>query len=400
MYLIHRLIRLILFGALSITLVACVSPQQLETFIPVVDGVGRPLSVRNDAIGQIERIAEPGLFETAWDATPDPEAEMVYFTATRPDGAGIFRVSATGGDEEVIAFGEPFVQPIAIVMGHDGQMIYVADPSSKDGGQILTIPVTGGSVIPLAGAQGTMPRGLEIVNEDGVDVLYFSGVDPVDGQPSVMKLVVSSGEVSIVFKGAPLVEPGGLAITSDGTVYVADRLASGSNLGSVFQIVGNEITPIVDSIRMGNPVGAALTLDEAILVVSAMDSRRDSAQVLLIVLASQDKLILNKVVGANSGSGGVHRAHHRNVFAWAGFEGSLTGVNDAPTGGGSGSDTPGGGGSTSGGTGGGSSIEGSGSNDGSSEGSGLSESPTGIFKLSPLTFNRKPESSGVYLINP
>lgn len=352
---LQRLIRLILFSMLPVILVACISPQQIESLIPVVDGAGRPLAVRNDAISQIERIAEPGLFETAWDATPDPEAELVYFTATRPDGAGIFRVPATGGDEEVVAFGEPLVQPIAIVMGRDGQMLYVADPSASDGGQILTIPVEGGAVTPLAGTQGTMPRGLEIVSEEGVDLLYFSGVDPVDGQPAVMKLTLSSGEISIVFKGAPLVEPGGLAVTHEGTVYVADRLASGSNLGSVFQIVGGEITSIADSMRMGNPVGAALTIDEAILVVSAMDSRRDSAQVLLIVLASQDKLILNKVVGANSGSGGVHRAHNRNVFAWAGFEDSLMSENNAPTGGGI---------------------------------------------LSPLTFNRTPESSGVFLINP
>ena len=64
-------------------------------------------------------------------------------------------------------------------------------------------------------------------------------------------------------------------------------------------------------------VGAALTLDQSLLLVSALDASHDSAQVFVISLATGDKLIANKGISQNRGSGGVHRAHNRNFFAWA-----------------------------------------------------------------------------------
>lgn len=51
--------------------------------------------------------------------------------------------------------------------------------------------------------------------------------------------------------------------------------------------------------------------------MSALDVDRDSAQVLLVKLDTLDKLAVTKVISANHGSGGVHRAHNTDVFAWA-----------------------------------------------------------------------------------
>jgi hypothetical protein len=95
-------------------------------------------------------------------------------------------------------------------------------------------------------------------------------------------------------------------------------LASGNDLGSVFRIDGTAVETIASNFRTGKPVvGAALTLDESALLVSALAADRDSAQVLLIELASLQKGIVNKVIEANQGSGGLHRAHNRNFVAWA-----------------------------------------------------------------------------------
>jgi DNA-binding beta-propeller fold protein YncE len=155
-------------------------------------------------------------------------------------------VPAAGGATAEVAVGQPFVAPRGLAIGTDGQQIYVADPQATgaDGrtGRIFVLPASGGAPTALAGTEGTAPRGLEVVRENGADVLYFAGVDPTSGQPAVMKLVPSgAGSISVIAKGAPLVEPIGIAVTKGGIVYVADRLASGNDLGSVFRINGTAV---------------------------------------------------------------------------------------------------------------------------------------------------------------
>ena len=71
--------------------------------------------------------------------------------------------------------------------------------------------------------------------------------------------------------------------------------------------------------RAGARAGAGSAL--ASRVSGAPD--RASAQVLGIVLESGDKLIITKEVELHPGSGGVHRAHNANAFAWADSGGAI-----------------------------------------------------------------------------
>ena len=64
--------------------------------------------------------------------------------------------------------------------------------------------------------------------------------------------------------------------------------------------------------------GVALTLDESLLLVSALDVTFGTSQVLVINLATQEQGIVNKSIGVNHASGGLHRAHNRNFMAWCG----------------------------------------------------------------------------------
>ena len=68
----------------------------------------------------------------------------------------------------------------------------------------------------------------------------------------------------------------------------------------------------------GDPAGIALTLDESLLLVSALETNRDSSMVLVIDLATLRLGVVNQVIGANIGSGGLHRAQGRNLLAWCG----------------------------------------------------------------------------------
>lgn len=283
------------------------------------------LPLRNEVLSDVRLVAQPGGFATPWDATPDPDGQQVFFTASGTDGVAVLRVPAAGGaDAVVLAKGAPFAAPRGLAISSDGQQIYVADPEAKgdDGmtGRVFALPAAGGTPVPLAGTAGTAPRGLEIAREANGDVLYIAGNVAGSSEPAVLKLALASGAApEVVAKGAPLSEPTGLAITKDGTVLVADRAAAGAGKGSVFRIrAGGKAEQIAGPVRTGTPVvGAALTLEESALLVSALAPDRDSAQVLLVETGSLKQGIVNKAIEANTGSGGVHRAHNRNVFAWA-----------------------------------------------------------------------------------
>jgi DNA-binding beta-propeller fold protein YncE len=300
-----------------ILVVGCtpIQPMAAPTAAPAAE-----LPLLNDLVESVEPVAEAGdLFSIPYDATPDLTGDRIYFTADGAQGPGVFAASATG-EITVLATGAPLVAPRGIALSSDGQTLYVADPeaAAETGqGQLFALAVTGGAPTPLAGAAGSAPVNLEVANQEGADILYFSGIDPSDGTPAVLSLSQDALEHSIVAKGEPLVQPQGLAITSAGVVYVADAQGGDEGLASVVRIEDGAAAIIASGFRTGALAGATLTEDEGALLVSALDSQRDSAQVLVVVLADGTQGIINAVIEANDGSGGVHRAHEGNVLAWA-----------------------------------------------------------------------------------
>jgi len=122
----------------------------------------------------------------------------------------------------------------------------------------------------------------------------------------------------VVFKGAPLVWPSGVAVTKAGVVYVVDLAASGNNLGTVYRIQNGKAEKLADQIRTsGSIAGAALTLDESALLVSNLQAEKGTAQVLVVNLSTGALGLINKGIASNTGAGGVHRAHRVNRFSWA-----------------------------------------------------------------------------------
>lgn len=268
----------------------------------------------NDSVQSVEVAVESGAFQGPLDSTPDADATNVYFTAASQKGPGVFRVPAAGGAATEVAVGQPFVAPRGLAISGDGKQIYVAD---QQAGQIFVVPAAGGAPAALRGSEGTAPRGLDVVREGGQDVVYFTGKNPGDGQAGVFKLPAGGGTLTVVAKGAPLVEPDGVTVSQAGVVYVTDRSAAGSGAGSVFKISGTTVSKLVDRVRTGDPAGLALTLDESVLLVSALQPDRDSDQVLLVNLSTLQTGSVTKVIEQNHSAGGVHRARNKNVFSWA-----------------------------------------------------------------------------------
>ena len=295
----------------------------------------------NDAVRAIEpaAVGSTTSFYAPLDATPDPDGNQFYFTAMSNQGAGVFAVPATGGSVVTLTVGAPFVAPVGLVVSTDGQRIYIADPNAAIAttpaiaarvpltatGALFSLPSSGGRPTLLAGTEHTAPRGLTLVKENAVDVIYFTGVAPEDGQPAVMKIPASGGTLTVLEKGGQLVAPVGIAVSKTGAIYLADQAASGGELGAVFRFNphthegrSSHAELLADRVRMGNPAGITLTFDESLLLVSTLEPNARTSQVLVINTTTRDQGIVNKIVGVNTASGGLHRAHNNNVMVWCG----------------------------------------------------------------------------------
>lgn len=274
---------------------------------------GKSSGLGNDTVKAIDAAVKGGAnYSEPLDSALDPEGTTIYFTAQGAKGPGVFKVPAAGGDAVEMFSGAPFVSPAGIAVGTDGKAIFVADAGAAGGGAILTLAGAGGAPVALRGSVGTAPRNLDIVKGSGGDLIYFTGVDPQDKQPGLFTLPLAGGDApTVVAKGKPFVEPDGVAVTRAGVAYVADRA------GKVFKVENGKVTTTVGDVKTGRPAGVALTLDDAVLLVSAIDKGKGTDRVLLVALASGETGAVTKVVGENRSAGGVHRALNQNVFSWS-----------------------------------------------------------------------------------
>lgn len=295
--------------------VACAAPTPTPT--PTAPQPDWPLL--NEAIDQVTPVATAAEW-SPFDATPDPDGRWVYFTANGAGGPAVLQTAAAGGATTVLAEGAPLAAPWGLTISSDGQTLYVADrgvPDSDAGNVIFALPAAGGTPAPLAGTAGLQPQGVQVVVEAGADRLYFTGV--ADGEPAVFKLDPQADAApTLLFQGAPLAAPSGLAVTQAGVIYVADLAAGANETGALLRLQNGAAEMLLDGLRV-NPwlAGVALTLDETILLFSNLHRQQGTAQVVALALASNEVFLINKGIGDNIQAGGLHRALRVNQFAWA-----------------------------------------------------------------------------------
>jgi len=278
----------------------------------------------NGTIGKIQPAAhDEAVFSSPLDATPSPDGKQVYFTGQGAEGPGVFKTEASGGTITPLHVGSPIAGPVGITVSTDNQMVFIADPGAsvndEDAGAIWSVPTGGGMPEAVAGTSGYSPRGIVLVNEGGADQLYFTGKTPGEEFPGLFKVSTSGGTVEVLAKGEPFQDPNGLAVTRQGVVYVVDTAATDLTAGSarVIEFANNTATVFQEGLKVGFPAGIALSQDDSVLLISAIDPVRRTDQVVRLVVASKEQTAFSSGIEAFEEAAGLHRAANAEVYAWA-----------------------------------------------------------------------------------
>ena len=239
----------------------------------------RDLSLNNELFGTVALVTTSGSFSYPSSAVPDASNQAIYFTGLDSTRAGVFIVSAGGGNATALFTGAPFSRPLDLALSTDNQTLFIADSGA---GAIYSMSIGGGMPVIVPGTAGTAPVALEVIRRGGQDQIYFCGSNPGDGQAAVFE-IASGGAASPILrhKGVPLVAPAGIVSATDGTLFIADGGGKVHKLTSA-----GAITQLANGIIMGSPAGIALTPDDHVLAVSSKSSGNGTAQVQLIDLQS------------------------------------------------------------------------------------------------------------------
>ena len=262
-----------------------------------------------------------------FDAAPNADGSVVYFTSDGTNGLGVYKAPADGSAPTPVAVypaaidpANPFAAPFGVAVSTDGKTIYVADAAAgpSERGAIYAVPEGGGAPKLVSGTDGFVPHSLDVVVVGGLDTLYFSGTEAkVGGLPGIFSIPASGGMVTTVSVGGVLRDPGGLAVAKDGAIYLVDTVASGSRSAQIMVIpAGGSPKVLIDDLRVGYPAGIAITTDDKTLYVSGFNPQELTDRLLLVDIGASKVTETFKVeLGTFTESGGLHRAASGDIFA-------------------------------------------------------------------------------------
>jgi DNA-binding beta-propeller fold protein YncE len=325
---LHPALASLLGGAVSIA-TGCSSSSGMNG----MGGTGGMMPDDNMSKGPFQSLAPaanaPGAFTQPRAGVPLPGGGVAFLatveglsaddTTTSGERVGVFFAPADGMAPTLLYAGDKIVNPFDLDASLDGQTLYIADPSGGADGQgaILTMSIAGGE--PSEAETGGAPRGVTVADDGKV---YWSGIDQDTGEPGVFLL-----DGSAVYRGSPLVDPSGVAVLADGTVFVAEpRLMDaggtmtpiGSEAG-VVRIHEGSASVFATGFATGYPAGIALTQDGKHLIVSGEGpDHSDTVYVVDVANPAAAPTVVTDVFSQfQDSSAGLKRAHGEDTFIWA-----------------------------------------------------------------------------------
>ncbi|MEQ8278098.1 MAG: hypothetical protein RMA76_28615 [Deltaproteobacteria bacterium] len=303
---------------LGVGAVACKGESTTEQPPPDENQNSAPLT-------SVEPVAENSDFWSPLDAAPSPDGKIIYFTAMNEDGPAVMSVEP-GSQPTVLATGGLLVSPFSIIPSLDGSRLFVVDSGAEGDtevtGRVFSMSSSGGEPSALSAADGTMPKSLTVAEVDGEERIYFTGVMADDETtPAIFSMLADGTDFNVELSGEPLVDPSGIAVTGNGTIYVADSNADELGNAAIVKVENGAASLLASDLRVGFPAGIALDFEERALFVSGLAKEDSSSLVYHIVLDSKEITRISDGISHNSESAGVHRAHAADVYAWANADG-------------------------------------------------------------------------------
>jgi sugar lactone lactonase YvrE len=263
-------------------------------------------------------------FRTPLDATLSPDGKTAYFVAVESDEAAVYKTAAPSTSAPTkLAGGAPLATPFGIDITSDGNTLVLSDadavmnPDQPQYGELFALSTSGGTPQVVSGASGYRPRAVIVVTEAGIDVAYFSGTEPSSGLPGVFKVPVTGGTVTTVAKDAPLTDPSGLTVASDGTVYLIDADDPGTGTARLMKVSGGMASQLKGGLAIGYPAGIALSQDEKTVLVSALDPSTHTDAVLRVPAGGGDPEVISAGIDTFEEPAGLHRAKNVDAYIWA-----------------------------------------------------------------------------------
>jgi DNA-binding beta-propeller fold protein YncE len=248
----------------------------------------------------------------------------VYFTGTDSStgSTGVFSVDITDpthpATPRAVSTGSDLIAPFGIAASADGKTLFVADPAAGtvDGvGLVFSLSTSGGAPAAVSGTAGICPRGLEVAG----DQLYVTGRG-TDGRAGLFKVGVAGGALSTVASGVPFDEPDAVAVTRDGsTQYVLDASAGSGHSAAILKVTGGAASVFVDHVKVGFPPGIALTPDESMVLVSALDPSllTDAVYAVGVSDMSMTTSSITASISKFNASAGLHCSRTQVTCVWA-----------------------------------------------------------------------------------
>lgn len=263
-------------------------------------------------------------FHTPLDAALSPDGKTAYFIAIEADEAAVYQTAAPSTSAPTrLAGGAPLASPFGLDVTTDGNTLVLSDPGAQldpdvlERGELFTLSTGGGTPAKVNGASGYAPRGIVVVKQGEADVAYFTGRHKDTRLPGLFKVPVAGGTVTTVVKDAPLVDPCGVAVASDGTAFVLDVGDAEKATARLLKVSGGTVSVMLADLAVGYPAGIALSQDEKTVLVSALDPEKRTDAVLRVPVAGGDAQSVSTGIDGFEEPAGLHRAKNADTFIWA-----------------------------------------------------------------------------------